>query len=155
MQIPPTKIQKYTYHANDGFPPKFQYPAIETLTHVIDDNVTQASVLNMCLAHIVVVCPFNQLYAPSSMSFISFIILSNSYAYVALAAFQNNSLIIMPGCYFLKLSYKCLTQILCSYYGHFSATAPTPAKKINNAQHIYIFHYLFNVVKLKNEYVLQ
>ena len=125
MQIPPTKIQKYTYHANDGFPPKFQYPAIETLTHVVDDSVTQASVLNMCLAHTVVVCPFNQLYAPSSMSFISFIILSNSCAYVALVAFQNNSLIIMPGCYFLKLSYKCLQQILCSYYGHFSANACT------------------------------
>ena len=41
MQIPPTKIQKYTYHANDGFPPEFQYPAIETYTHVVDDNVTQ------------------------------------------------------------------------------------------------------------------
>ena len=40
MQIPPTKIQKYTYHANDGFPPEFQYPAIETFTHVVDDNVT-------------------------------------------------------------------------------------------------------------------
>ena len=100
-----------------GFPLNFTILLLK-LSHMLLMTVSlNASFLNMCLAHTVVVCPFNQLYAPSSMSFISFIILSNSCAYVALAAFQNNSLIIMPGCRFLRLLYKCLQQILCSYCG--------------------------------------
>ena len=108
-----------------GFPLNFSILLLK-LSHMLLMTMSlNASVLNMRLARTIVVCPFNQLYAPSSMSFISFIILSNSCAYVALAAFQNNSLIIMPGCYFLKLSYKCLQQILCSYYGHFSTNACT------------------------------
>ena len=108
-----------------GFPLNFSILLLK-LSHMLLMTVSlNASVLNMCLAHTVVVCPFNQLYAPSSMSFISFITLSNSCAYVALASFQYNSLISMPGCCFLKLLYKCLQQILCSYYGQLFANAYT------------------------------
>ena len=108
-----------------GFPLNFSIPLLK-LSHMLLMTVSlNVSVLNMCLAHTVVVCPFNQLYAPSSMSFISFIILSNSCAYVALAAFQNNSLIIMLGCCFLRLLYKCLQQIMCSYCGQLSTNACT------------------------------
>ena len=108
-----------------GFPLNLSIQLLK-LSHMLLMTVSlNALVLNMCLDHTIVVCPFNQLYTPSLMSFISFTTLSNSCAYVALVAFQNKCLISMPGCRFLKLLYKCLQNILCSYCGQLSANTCT------------------------------
>lgn len=43
-----------------------------------------------------------------------FVRYSNALAYVAFAALHINCFSFIPGCFFLKLLYRCLTQNLCS-----------------------------------------
>ena len=108
-----------------GFPLNFKILLLK-LSHILFSTVSLiASPRNICLDQIVVEWSCNQLYAPLSISFSSSMILSYSWRYVAFAAFQKNSLIRTPGWFFLKLLYKCLQQILHSYYGQLSANVYT------------------------------
>ena len=88
------------------------------LSHILTSTVSLCpSPLNICLAQIVVEWALSQLYASSSTSFSSFMVLLNSCLYVALAAFHNKSLMSTPGLSFIKLLHRCMQQILCSYCG--------------------------------------
>ena len=104
------------------------------------------STLNICLAQIVVEWDCNQLYASSSTSFNSFTAPSCFYWYVALAAFQNKFLISTLRWFFLKLLYRWLQQILCSYCGQLSikvCTNPYQEQKfITYIQLVFFFFFL-------------
>ena len=105
------------------------------LSHILFNIVSLiASPQNICLDKIIIEWCCNQLYAPSSISFSSFMTLSYYRRYVSFVAFHKNSLIRTPEQFFLKLLCKCLLQILYSYYGQFSANVCTKPyqQKVSN-----------------------